>query len=246
MKRKILVTGAAGRIGSFFIAQYKDEYDFVLTDMRPPKESHGFPFTEANISDFDAMRGLCEGVDTVIHLAADIRTSAPWDSLLPNNIIPLYNIYEAAHQAKCRRVVFASTINVMSGYPEEKLNIRVDDPIRPGNLYGATKAWGEAAGSYYADVKGLSVICLRFGWVTPRDPQAVGRHPEMWNMVITLPDVAQLMRCSVEAPDTLQFGVFHGLSDNREMKLDISTARKILGYAPEDDGFALGESQTGG
>jgi hypothetical protein len=239
MKRRVLITGAAGRIGSFILNQLKDSYDFVLTDIRAPAETHGFPFTQANLTDYDAMLGLCQGVETVIHLAAVISTRATWDQLLPNNIIGVHNIYQAAHEAGCRRVIFASTINVLSGYPDEKINIRVDEPIRPGNLYGASKAWGEAAGSVFADTKGLSVLCLRFGWVTPRDPDGIRQHPEMWNMTITLPDVTQLVHRCIEAPDSLKFGVFNALSNNRELKLDISTTRELLGYVPEDDAFAL-------
>ena len=242
MSRKILVTGAAGRIGSFFIAQFKDQYDFILTDMRAPAETYGFPFTESNITDAAALRDLAHGVDTIIHLAADIRTSAPWDSLLPNNFVGTYNVYEAARETGCRRVVFASTINVMTGYPEDQLNIRPDMPIRPGNLYGSSKAWAEAAGSMYADKHDLSVICLRFGWVIPRDPHVARLNPTLWNMVLTLPDCVQLIQRSVEAPDSLKFGIFHGVSDNREKRLDISTSREVLGFDPQDDGFALGEA----
>ncbi len=242
MPRKILLTGAAGRIGSFFTAQFKDQYDFVLTDMRAPAETYGFPFIESNITDAAAMNELAQGVDTVLHLAADIRTNASWDSLLPNNFVGTYNVYEAARAAGCRRVVFASTVNVVSGYPDEQLNITPDMPVRPANLYGSSKAWAEAAGSVYADQHGLSVICLRFGWVIPRDPQAASRLPALWNIVLTLPDCVQLIQRSVEAPDSLKFGIFHGLSDNREKKLDITTSREVLGFDPQDDGYALGEA----
>ncbi len=242
MSKKILLTGAAGRIGSFFTAQYKDQYDFVLTDMRPPQETYGFPFIESNITDADALRELAKGVDTIIHMAADISIFAPWESLLPNNFVGTYNVYEAAHEAGCKRVVFASTVNVVTGYPDDELNIRPDMPIRPGNLYGSSKAWAEAAGSVFADKYDLSVICLRFGWVTPADEEAVSKHPEMWNMALTLPDCAQLVHLSVDAPASLKFGVFHGISDNREKKLDITTSREILGYAPQYDAFVLGEA----
>ncbi len=241
MKRKLLVTGAAGRIGGFFTAQNKDQYDFVLTDVRPPQETYDFPFTEANITDFDVLRKLCQGVDTVIHMAAVISTEATWEHLLPNNVIGLYNVYQAAHEAGCRRVVFASTINVFTGYPDEELNIKQDAIIRPGNLYGSTKAWGEAAGSVYADTKNLSVICLRFGWVVPRDSAYIKVGHPLLNMVATLEDTVESIRLSVEAPDSLRYHSFNVLSDNREKKLDISVTRELLGYNPQDDGFALAE-----
>lgn len=244
MARKVLVTGAAGRIGGFFVAQYKDQYDFVLTDIRTPEDTHGFPFIEADLTDFDTLRRACEGMDTVIHMAAAVSTESTWEQLLPNNLIGLYHVYEAAHQAGCRRVVFASTINVYSGYPEAQLDIAQDAIIRPGNLYGATKAWGEAAGSVYADKKGLSVICLRFGWVVPRASEHIRPGHPLLNMVATLEDTVESIRLSVEAPDSLRYHSFNVISDNREKKLDISVTRELLGYNPQDDGYALAERRN--
>jgi len=78
MKRKILLTGAAGRIGAFLTQQWKETYDLLLTDVRAPKETFGFRFVEANLADFNAVSALCTGIDTVIHLGADPRMEAPW------------------------------------------------------------------------------------------------------------------------------------------------------------------------
>ena len=49
------------------------------------------PFVEANLADFNAVSSLCTGIDTVVHLGADPRMEAPWESLLPNNVIGTYN-----------------------------------------------------------------------------------------------------------------------------------------------------------
>jgi nucleoside-diphosphate-sugar epimerase len=235
-QRKVLITGAAGRIGSFLSRTFTDRYDFVLTDARPFDDAPA-PFTEADISDFDAVRRLCDGVDTVVHLAADPSTRATWDSLLPRNVVGVYNVFEAAQQAGCRRVVFASSINAVGGYPQE-MQIHTSQPVRPGNLYGATKAWGEAVACYYADQRGLSAICLRFGWVTSRDlPHIPNNH--LLSMGLTYEDLGRLVTASIDAPDDVRFGVFQGVSDNRFKRMDITDARAILGYAPEDDVFAL-------
>ena len=102
MTRKVLLTGAAGKVGSFFVNAYVDAYEFVLTDIVEPAETKGAPFTQADLSDFDAVRPLCDGIDTVVHLGADPRMDAPWESLLPNNVIAAYNVFESARQAGCR------------------------------------------------------------------------------------------------------------------------------------------------
>jgi nucleoside-diphosphate-sugar epimerase len=235
---KVLITGAAGRIGSFLTQQLAGRYDFALTDMRPPVDARGFPFVEADIADLEAMRGLCQGVDTVVHLAADPSTKASWESLLPRNVVGLYNVFQAAHEAGCRRVIFASSINAVNGYPRE-LQIHTGMPVRPANLYGATKAWGEAVACFYADQRGLSAICLRFGWVIARDSPLLKTQRDLLDIALTYEDLARLVQASIDAPDSLRFGVFHGVSNNRWKRLDIGDARQLLGYAPQDDAFEL-------
>jgi len=50
--------------------------------------------------------------------------------------------------------------------------------------------------------------------------------------------MAQLLARCVDAP-AIQFAIVHGLSDNRRKRLDIGSARGLLGYDPQDDGFEL-------
>lgn len=243
MKRKILLTGAAGRIGSFLTNQWKERYDLRLTDIREPAETFGFPFTQVDISDFDALAKLCEGVDTVVHMGADPRMDASWESLLPNNVIGTYNAFEAAHQAGCRRIVYASSVNAVFGYPTD-VQVHTDMPVYPINLYGATKCWGEAVARYYSHTHGLSSICLRFGAVSqrPGTPEFDARYNiehDYIDIIITMEDLTDLVTKSIEAPDELDFGVYHGVSDNRWKRLDISDGRDEIGYAPEDDAFAI-------
>ncbi|RIK36903.1 MAG: hypothetical protein DCC55_25885 [Chloroflexi bacterium] len=244
MKRKILITGAAGRIGRFLTQQWRDRYDLVLTDVQAPKKTYGFPFIQAELSDFDAVRPLTQGIDTVIHLGADPRMEAPWETLLPSNVIGAYNVFEAAHQAGCRRLVFASSINAVFGYPPDQ-QIHTQMPVNPINLYGATKCWGEALARYYSNAHKLSCLCLRFAAVSYRpgqDPDYDNRytvdHPFI-DIILTMEDLTQLVTKAVEARDDLLFGVFHGVSNNRWKRMDLTDTRAILGYEPEDDSFVL-------
>lgn len=243
MKRKVLITGAAGRIGSCLTAQWKDKYDLVLTDVREPKETFGFPFTQVNLSDFEAVRPLLNGVDTVVHLGADPSMEAPWESLLPNNLIATYNVFESAHQANARRVIFASSVNSVFGYPPD-VQVKLEMPIRPINLYGATKVWGEGVASSYASSTDLSCISLRFGAVMDRNnPDILPGHRYL-DIVFTYEDLTDLVTKAVEAPDDLKLGVFHGISNNKWKRLDITESIRQLGYAPQHDGFAIAEENA--
>lgn len=240
MKRKVLVTGAAGRIGSFCTETWleEDRYELVLTDVRSPQESYDLPFHLVDLADFEAVRPLCDGIDTVVHLGADPSMQAKWESLLPNNLIATYNVFESAHQAGCRRVLFASSINAVMGYPHE-VQVQIDRPIRPINLYGATKVWGEGVASSYSTSTALSCLCLRFGWVVDRNNPAINTNVQFLDSTSTLQDMAQFITKAIEAPDSLKYGVFHGLSNNRYKRLDITTSRELLGYEPQDDGFEI-------
>lgn len=236
-QRRVLITGAAGNIGRFLTNSFADRYDLLLADIAKPADDR-FPFIDLNITDSDAVRRACEGIDTVVHLAADPSMYAPWESLLPNNLVGLYQVFEGAHQAGCRRVVFASSINAVFGYPAD-VQVHTNMPVRPINLYGATKAWGEAVARVYADTHNMSAICLRFGWVIDRNSELLRPDHEWLDIALTYEDLARLVGSAIDAPDTLRFGIFHGLSNNRYKRLDLTDAREILGYDPQDDAFAL-------
>ena len=172
MTRKLLLTGAAGKIGSFFHNAFANTYEFLLSDIVEPADTKGAPFSKANLSDMVAIRPLFDGVDTVVHLGANPNMDAPWESLLPDNVVATFNVFEAARQAGCRRVVYASSINAVLGYPVDQ-QVHTAMPVYPINLYGATKCWGEALARYYSHTHGLSSLCLLFGAVQYRDSEMI-------------------------------------------------------------------------
>jgi nucleoside-diphosphate-sugar epimerase len=236
-KQKILITGAAGRIGQRLLEHWRDRYDFVLTDKRTPEKTHGFSFTEANLSAMETIRPLFAGVHTVIHLANDANPRATWESLLPNNVMANYNVFQLALEQNCQRVIFASSVNAVASYPAD-VQVKTDMPVAPPNLYGATKAWGEALGRFYADQKGLSVICLRLGWVTTKDNSRLRPDFPLLDIALTYDDLLRLFDACLAAT-SVRFGLFHGISDNRFKRLDISDTRHVLGYEPRDDAYVL-------
>ena len=235
-RRRVLMTGAAGQIGQLVIKHLADRYDFVLTDIRPLPQPSALPFIQADITDLDAMRQLCQGVNTVLHLAAKCL-NAPWEDLLPANLVGVYNVFQAAHKTGIRRVIFASSIQVVEGHAHGFSAPAA--PVRPVNLYGATKAFGEALGSVFAEQYGLSVLCLRLGWVLAADAPNLTAGRMDPSYVLTHEDLIRLIAAALATPDNLRFGIFHGLSANRWQRLETGVTQLLPGYAPQDDAFAL-------
>ncbi len=245
------MVGAAGEIGGELTRRLPDElarahpgggYELVAADRRPllPEVARGFvgTFVDLEITDLDRYTEACAGIDTVVHLAGERRTTAAWESLLPANVLGAYHAFEAARRAGCRRVVFASSVHAVGGYPPD-VRIRSDMATAPVNLYGATKVWGESLARVYSEEHGLSCLCLRIGWAGARDDATklmVSGAPAVY---LTYEDGTRLFAACIDAPDGVRFGIFHATSENREARLDLAETRAVLGYEPHDDGFAL-------
>jgi len=235
----MLVTGAAGLVGQLVAARLADRYDLVLTDIQPLPQPSALPFTRADLADLEAIRSLFRGAHTVLHLAT-ANWSAPWESLLPSDIVGTYNVLLAAHEAGCQRVVFTSSIHAVDGAPPEVV-LPSGQPAQPITLYGAAKAWGEAAGAFFARRYGYSVICLRLGLVADRKGHRLWPGSPELNRVITYEDLMSLLVAAIEAPPDLRFVVLNGVSANRQTRLDVNETRRVLHYTPQDDAFVLAE-----
>ena len=236
VRRHVLVTGAAGRIGSYFAEHSHDKYDLRLMVLEGEDTSHIQDFGEVvtgNLLDLEGLNRLCEGIDTVVHMAGDPDPSATWSSLLDANIIGTYNIFVAAKAAGCRRVIHASSIHAVSGYPGD-VQVKTSEPVNPGDLYGVSKCFGEALGRYMAEKEGLSVISLRIGAFQPIEAAQKEEGLGLLDAFVSQRDLNQLITRCVDV-ENLQFAILHGLSDNRFKRLDISDARELVGYAPQDD-----------
>lgn len=229
-RQRVLITGAAGRIGSDLAQRLRDDYDLrLLYHHTVPSDPPVEDWSQADTSSVEALLPVLQGIDAVVHMAADPSTRGPWESVLPNNIIATYNLFEAARQAGVRRIVFASTNHVMGMYDRDaQWPIYADQPVRPDSLYGVSKAFGENLGRFYYDQYGLSVICLRIGWMLPEPRDAISRW--MW---LSPRDCAQAVSRALETD--LGYGVFYAISANSNRHWDITKTIELLGYRPEDD-----------
>lgn len=229
-RRKVLITGAGGRIGSSLARSLGDRYDLRLhyypaAPEEPPVADH----LVADIRRFGEIRPAMDGVEAVVHLAGDPHTGAPWEDVHGANIVGCYHVFEAARQAGVRRVIFASTNHVMGMYDRDRAwPVHPPQPVRPDSLYGVSKAFGEALARHYHDAFGMSFICFRIGWFLERPHNEVARY--MW---LSHRDAAQLVWRAIESE--IGFGTYYAISGNSGRHWDISETVEALGYRPEDD-----------
>ncbi len=228
---RVLLTGAAGGIGSRLRSLLPAHYDLVLTDLAPPADLRPDErFIAADLADAAAIERAVAGVDAVLHFGGQ-AVEAPWETILRSNIVGAYNLFEAASKQGVRRVVFASTNHVMGFYPRAQ-KVGTAAPPLPDSRYGASKAFGEALGALYAHKHGISVFCIRIGNVADRP--ADERRLAIW---LKPEDLVSLIRIGLER-EGLVYEVVYGMSDNARSWWDNSRAAE-LGYKPEGQAEAF-------
>jgi nucleoside-diphosphate-sugar epimerase len=254
-KKRVLVTGAEGTIGTAIRKYLGDRYELSALTREPVD----FPSHVADIADLDAIQPAFEGMDAVIHMAASAAVETPWDDILHNNLIGTRNVYEAAHRAGVERVVFASSNHTIGMYEIDGApSIHdLDDPrvydhtaeLRPDSLYGVSKIFGEALGRYYLERFGLKVYNLRIGSVRaeddPRSEAVTASSPALMDLTVeqrlermratwlSQRDCTHLISRCLDVED-VDWAVVYGISNNPRQFWDISHARELLGYDPQD------------
>ncbi|MBN8957252.1 MAG: NAD(P)-dependent oxidoreductase [Rhizobiales bacterium] len=223
--KTVLITGAAGEIGTRLRRQLKGVYPSLrLSDRRKPDDiASDETFITADLTDMAAVEKMVEGVDGILHFGGQAYES-DWDTILQSNIVGCYNIFEAARRAGVKRIVFASSNHAVGFYPRRH-RIGTDVTTRPDSRYGVSKAFGEALGALYAYKHGMRVTCLRIGnfGEGPRDK----RRLAIW---LSPDDTVQLARIGLDHPD-IKFEIFYGVSDNERCWFDMSNAYRF-GYRP--------------
>ncbi len=226
--KKIVLTGAAGRLGSYLREPLTKMADhLVSSDIKPDigKLYPGETYMSADLTKLDDMIALLKGADMVVHFGA-IGDEAPFDQILSSNIIGAYNVWEAASQNKLRRVVYASSIHAVGMYPKNQF-IGTDVPHRPDSFYGLAKCFAEDLGSLYWDKRQLESVCLRIlSCANMGNARAVGS----W---LSYNDMVHLVQRAIDTP-IAGFSIIYGVSNNDRAPVDNAKAQ-FLGFRPKDN-----------
>ena len=230
MKKTVLITGAAGDVGTHLRRELAGKYRIRASDLRPLKRKEGDEtFVRADISKMaDALR-ITKGVDAVVHLGGH-SVEGPWEAILSANIVGCYNVFEAARRNGVKRILFPTSNHAVGFYRRDQ---RIDHRVypRPDSRYGVSKVFGEALASLYADKYGMEMFCMRIGNVNPAPIDK--RRLSSW---FSPRDLAQLVALGIERPG-IRFEIVYGVSRNTRSWYDNSNAER-LGYRPQDDSEA--------
>ena len=112
--KKVLITGISGLIGGLLRRQLVSEGGYQLTGLNR-RLVEGVRSFQGNVADLDGIRPAFEGVEVVVHLAAELPPTE-WEEQLATNIVGTYNVYEAARLSGVKRVVFVSSGATVNGF----------------------------------------------------------------------------------------------------------------------------------
>ena len=232
--QKLVLTGAAGKLGSYLREPLSKMCDVLITtDIVKNIENVAIneTYVQADLANMTQIEPLLEGANMVVHFGA-LVDEAPFEQILGPNFIGAYNIWEAAHRHKLRRVVYASSIHAVGMYPKtEAIDINV--PHRPDTFYGLAKCFAEDLGRMYWEKRGLESVCMRIlSCAQVTNPRAVGS----W---LSYDDLVRLVQRAIDTPIT-GFSIVYGVSDNDRTPVDNSGARH-LGFRPKDNAEKFAE-----
>ena len=233
---RVLITGAAGKVGTTLVKALHDRYELHGLDRVPmPHLVHA---TVGDVADYEVVCQASEGMDAIIHLAG---VAQRWEEVLHDNLIGTYNVFEAARQNQVRRLAYASRAGLLSSYPKA-VQRTVDMYPRPESFYSLSKAFGEGLGYMYASQHGLEVVAVRIGnFKLERDQP---EHPHH----LSHGDAVRVFEQAIIAPGDWQsgvpFAVVFGVSNSNWPLYDLEHGRRAVGYDPQDYADVPPEERT--
>jgi nucleoside-diphosphate-sugar epimerase len=228
---RVLVTGASGAIGEPACQALRARGDFVRGfDSAASTHAHASDeLLQGDITDAAAVSQAMQGVEAVVHLAA-VPDEAPFAELVGPNLLGLFNVLDAARTHGVRRVVLASSVQVVTGAS----GMRGTTERVPTNHYALTKLFAEDMGEMYARRFGLDVIAARIGWMV-RDPREARRIQELdlRHWYVSRADVSRFLHAALHA-DFHGFAAAYVIGPEGAGHFDLEPGKRLLGFEPRD------------
>ncbi len=258
---RVVVTGAAGKIAGQILPALQDRYELVLLDVRQANRDGetvpGIAIADLTQTDRDLYRQHFAGADRVVHFGF-VRPEAegpdPRFKAELANVRMAYNVMQVAWEEGVGRVVMASSNHAADYYEPLILDGKWDyvnpaDRAISDNYYGWAKESYEHLGLVFAcgTMNGtrLENVQIRIGGpreddlarLEPGDLRAMRRALAVY---VSERDLQQLFVKSLEHPHIhdahgVPFQIFYGISANSQAFWSLANARRVIGYAPQDN-----------
>ena len=235
----------------------QERYETVLLDVkttnRQGEEVAGIHIADLLEKDRDAYREYFRGADAAVHCGF-VRTGQGeqrfWNEA--DNITMAHNVYRVCQDEGVRRAVIVSS-NHAADYYENLIWSGRMDFVTPDmlplsdNFYGWAKASYELLGFMFACGKEgpvLENVQLRIGGPRETDIDGCGNDLQQMHRglgaYLSVRDQVQLVIKSIETEDIhdangVPFQIFYGISGNAHNFWSLANARRVIGYAPQDD-----------
>jgi NAD+ dependent glucose-6-phosphate dehydrogenase len=228
----LAITGVSGNLGGKLVAALNSDHVLRCFDVRG-----GADCIAADLGRYeDSWAQHFDGVDVVLHFAGESQPTASWAEVQRGNILATAHVLRAARRYRVRRIIFASSNQVMAGYRFSDQMITTEIPPAPLNPYAVSKLFCEEAGRAFASETGISFIALRIGNIQPGEniPHA-GMGLGLWGQQMWLSnrDFIDGVRAAIVVP-WVAFAIVNLMSNNVGMRWDLRHTQRLLGFLPQD------------
>ena len=245
---KVLVTGAAGRLGRVVASRFYDSgHDVLATDIAELPEPPPHRFERADLLDHESASALLNGIDVLLHIGnLPGLGSTPPQLVFNQNISINANMFQGAAEQGVPRIVFASTLQLIGSHLDSRTVVTPaavptypmdgSTPADPSNLYALSKSVSETMLSYFATRCGVDAVALRFpllydggDWYSVSAGSETATDVLEGFTALSYDDAAQLFLAVVDAELT-GFRVFMPGSSVRHR--DLSVAELVQTHYP--------------
>ncbi|MEP6666011.1 MAG: NAD(P)-dependent oxidoreductase [Nocardioidaceae bacterium] len=223
---RILITGAAGHIGTVLADRLGAEFEIRGLDVREAPPSYPGEFVVGDCADPAVAAEAVDGMDAVVHLAG-VASESKLPEILHGHVVGTAALLDAMVQSGVRRMVYASS-NHAVGMTPRATSLTADAPPRPDTFYGVGKVAAEGLLSLYADRHGINSVAMRIGSFLEKP--TTRRALATW---LSYDDCAAMVRAALSA-EIEGVVTIYGISANSDAWWDLEAGRAI-GYQPRDD-----------
>ncbi len=221
----LLITSAAAPLAQQLATALQPEHEIRLTERTFVPNLPAFAVSALN---HDLSTNLLvRGMDAIVHVAEPLSTDNERQQI-DYLTRCTYNLYLAAVAEGIKRVVFLSTLDLMTAYAEDYTVGERWRPLPTTDTPVLTKHLGEFVSREFAREHKLDVIVLRLGKVVQTEAVAHQPFDPLW---VDARDVAHAVTRALTT-DTGLWSIFHIESAAPQARFSIASAQWLLGYAP--------------